>query len=176
MKALLCVNSVTANWQRMVTSRPKAHKLDIFRVLSRVDAKDTKFYDGLSDEEQKAFQPLVVMKWLSGTSDARQVYFLNEFLNPFIFSIPNHKQLLYQLMTICNSGKSRRYKWNKAKPKQSSKMPETIKVIQDTFRYSAKHSEDALPMLTNDDILEYAGHLGRQKDEISKIKKELKGR
>ena len=64
----------------------KKHKLDIFRVLDHTSRKDQKFYRELTDDEQKAYMPLVAMRWMTGTTDARQIYFLNELVNPFVFT------------------------------------------------------------------------------------------
>lgn len=154
----------------------KKHKLDIFRVLDRTSRKDQAFYHDLTEEEQKAYQPLVVMRWLSGTTDARQIFFLNELVNPFVFNFTKHKELLYQLMTVCTGGKPQRYYWNKALSKKSTKTPTVIGVIKEYFKYNTIHAIESLPLLTDDDILDYASQLGRQKEDIAKIKKELKSR
>lgn len=154
----------------------KKHGLDIFRTLGRINNKDREFYSNLSDEEKKAFQPFVVMRWMSGTKDERQIIFLNEFVNSMVYSSYNHKELLYFLMTICSSGKSQKYKWVKAKNKKSSNLTETLSVLREYFDYSSSEAINALPLLTDDDVLECAEFLGRQPDEIAKIKKELKAR
>ena len=108
----------------------KKHKLDIFRVLNHTSRKDISFFNQLTEEEQKAYQPLVVMRWLTGTTDARQIYFINELVNPFVFSLPNHKQLLYNLMTTCTTGTPQRYYWNKTLSKKTTGTPATISVIR----------------------------------------------
>ena len=95
-------------------------KLDIFRVLKNADLKNVDFFGKLTEEEQKAFQPFLVARWLSGTYSARQIYFINEIVNSLVFSLPNHKQLLWQLLTICTSGKQQRYIWNKLPSKVST--------------------------------------------------------
>lgn len=154
----------------------KKHGLDIFRTLDRINHKDQAFYDSLTDEEKKAFQPLVVMRWMSGCKDDRQIIFLNELVNSTVYSFYNHKQLAYDLMTVCSSGKSKRYQWLKARSKKSSTLPETISVIKEYFDYNSSEAYSTLPILTDDDILEYAEYLGRQPDEVAKIKKELKAR
>jgi hypothetical protein len=154
----------------------KNHKIDIFQVLNHISKKDKNFFKQLTDEEKKAFQPLIVMRWLTGTNDARQVYFINELVNPFVFSMYNHKELIYYLMTTCTRGKTQRYNWTKSSSKKSSATPSSVGVIKEYFNYSTLHAIEALPMLSNDDIMEYAEHLGRQKEDITKIKKELKTR
>ena len=154
----------------------KQFKLDIFNVLKQISTKNVNFYETLTEEEQKAFQPLVVMRWLTGTNDVRQIYFLNELVNPLTFPLSNHKQLLYYLMTICGSGQNQRYQWKKQKTKKNVKLPNTIGVIKQYFRYNSKEANEALPLLTNENILDYADQLGKQSDEIKLIKKELKTR
>lgn len=154
----------------------KKHKLDIFEVLNHVSKKDTTFLTRCDEEQQKAFQPLVVMRWLSGTKDARQIYFLNELVNPFVFNLQRHKQMLYNLMTTCTNGKSQRYYWNKTISKKSSGFPTTISVIREHYKYNTMQAIDVLPLLTDETIIDIADDLGRQKEDISKIKKELKKR
>ena len=154
----------------------KKYKLDVFQVLKHTDKKDIHFFSNLTEEEKKAYQPLVVVRWLSGTKDIRQIVFLNELVNKFTFAIPNHKELLYKLMTICTTGKPKKYYWNKTQSKKSSSTPTTVSVISEYYGYSTSKAIDAFPILSNDDILSCAEQLGRQKEEITKIKKELKTR
>lgn len=156
--------------------KAKKHKLNIFTVLDQISRKKLNYYDALSEEEQKAFVPLVVMRWLSGTRDARQVVFLNELVNPSVFSLHKHKKLLYLLMTLCTTGNGQRYFWNKTLSKRSSTTPMLNSIICEFFGYSSREAADALQLLSNNDILGYAEYLGKQPDEIRKIKKELKSR
>lgn len=159
-----------------MSETPKKHGIDIFRVLDHVSMKDANFYQSLPEQEQKAFQPLVVARWLTGTMNARQIYFLNELVNPFVFSLSKHKELLFDLMTICASGKKQRYFWNKAQSKKTTSTPECVSVVREFLGYNSIHAIEALPLLSDDDILDYAEQLGRQKEDIAKIKRELKGR
>ena len=158
----------------MVSQRK--HKLDIFKVLGRISSKDREFYGKLSEEEQKAIAPLVVMRWLSGTRSAQQIYFLNELVNPFVFSMHSHKDLLIKLMTICGPGRTQKYFWNKAQTKRTTSTPHIVGVIRDYFGYSSIEAMESLSLLDDDTILWYADELGRQPDEIKLIKKELKSR
>lgn len=154
----------------------KKHKFDIFDVLGKISSKDTTFFGNMTEEEQKALQPLIIMRWLSGTQSAQQIYFLNELVNPFVFSMYKHKELLVDLMTTCAPGRKQKYFWNKARGKASSSTPTTVGVIREYYRYGSKEAIEALPLLDDDDILWYAEQLGRQPDEIRTIKTELKNR
>lgn len=152
------------------------YKLNIFDVLGKLSKNNSAFYDNLSDEEQKALQPLVVMRWLSGTNSARQIFFLNELVNPLVFEFADHKKLLVQLMSVCTDGNFTKYQWKKTISKKGSSMPVSIGVIKEYFKYTSVQAKESLPLLSNDDVIDYAEQLGRQSDEIKTIKKELKTR
>jgi hypothetical protein len=153
----------------MTTTAPK---LDIFRVLNALNNKDVEFFNNLTEGEQKAFQPFLVMRWMSGTLDARQVYFINELVNPYAFSLASHKALIWDLLIVCNSGKSQRYTWNKLPASATSSQPVSARVVSQYFKYSIKDANDALKSLSKHDILDIAEDLGFQPDELAKIKKE----
>lgn len=157
-------------------AKAKQYKLDLFGFLSNVSRKNEKFYKTLSEEEIKEVSPLIMMRWLSGTNDARQIYFLNELVNPFVFTLGKHKELLVGLMTLCSSGRDQRYKFPKAKSKKTSKTPKAVEVIKEFFSYNTIDALEVLSMISNDDILSFAEQLGRQPPEITAIKKELKTR
>lgn len=160
----------------MPAKKTPNRKLDIFKTLGQISVKNVNFYTDLSEEEKKGFLPVVVTRWLSGTSSAKQIYFINELVNPFVFSLHKHPQLLYYLMTLCGPGKSQRYFWNKSASNKATTMPNAVSVVREQFGYNSRQALEAMPLLSNDDILEYAEDLGRQKDIITKLKKELKSR
>lgn len=148
--------------------------LDIFRVLAAADKKQADFYTSLTDDERKEFQPFLVTRWLTGTSDAAQVMLLNEYANPYMFSLTKHKQLLWQLLTIADSGKQRRYTWLKQPSKLETGRSNAVKVLREYYGYSVEEAASALNILTRAQVVELAEEMGWQADEIAKVKRELK--
>lgn len=154
----------------------KKRKLDLFGFLGQISRKNAKFYATLSEDEQKEVVPFVNMRWLTGTTDERQIFLLNELVNPFVFTLQKHKELLVHLMTISASGIDRRYKFNKVKSKKTTSTPKSVNVVKRIYGYNTLDALDALKILKNDEILSFAEQLGMQKPEIAAIKKELKTR
>ena len=115
-------------------------RLDIFRVLKALDAKEVGFFSSLTEDEKKDLQPFLVARWLSGTYSKQQVYLINEVANEYLFSLYKHKELLWFLMTICTTGKSQRYVWNKVVSRTSA-TPVTVNIIKQYFGYSSKDAE-----------------------------------
>lgn len=152
------------------------YKFDIFKLLERLSVKDKAFFDNMTPEDLKALQPLVLMRWMSGTTDTRQIFFLNELTNTMVFPLTKHKQLLLNLLMISSSGKAKRYFWNKAKNNKKTSTPHTIEVIKQYFGYSTIEAKEAMPLLNNEDILGYAAYLGLQDNTVKAVAKELKAR
>jgi hypothetical protein len=159
-----------------MTTAKKKRSLDLFSLLSRISTKKTDYYELLEDHEKKEFQPFVIMRWLTGTSDARQVFFMNELVNRFAFNLASHKSLLYKLMCVATSGKGQRYKWMKPASRKGASLTVCLQVIKQYYGYNTRQASDALMLLSNDALLGYAEELGMQKDDLSKLKKELKTR
>ncbi len=154
----------------------KKYKLDLFKLLDNISRKNIGYYDTLSDEEIKEISPLVVMRWLTGSNNAYQIYMLNELVNRFVFDLGKHKKILIYLMMICSAGTASRHKYIKKKGKNVTSTPKVVEIIKEYFDYSTKDSIEVLPLISNDDIISFAGELGRQKNEITIIRKELRTR
>lgn len=145
------------------------YKLDIFDLLTRLDSNRTDIFCQLTDEEKKAFAPLVVMRWMTGTSDEYQIIKLSEFVNPYVFSLGDHKHLLMRLLQCASSGRRKQYRWIALKG--SKKDSKRVKVISDYFQISTREAKDYI--VSSQEIISYAEDLGWQKSEISDLKKEL---
>lgn len=147
------------------------HKLNIFDVLKKLDTKQFNF-DLLDESEKKALQPYLIMKWLSCTSNELQIQLINEFVNPYVFNLFQDKQLLCDLLSVVTSGRTKRYQWIKSNSTHAK--PASIGVIKQYYQYNDCYANDALPLLSESDIIDMAEELGYQSADIKKIEKEWK--
>lgn len=165
-----------------MTTKKKKYKLDIFKLLGKISKDDKKYFDELSTEEQKAFVPRVVCQWLSGTSDKAQILGL-DYVNWYVDSLYKHPKLIYLLFCIAvneladektnNRKRNSRYKWIKLLSREKGKQ-EIVKLIQKEYGYSERDAIEVKDIFSDEDILELAKYHGYQKNEIAKIKKELR--
>ena len=51
-------------------------KPNLFDFLSRLSKGDVKYLQSLPEEHLKSFAPLVIMRWLTGTTDKKQIRYL----------------------------------------------------------------------------------------------------
>ena len=79
-------------------------------------------------------------------------------------------------MTLCGPKKAQRYQWNKTVSSKTTKFPVAVGVVRNQYGYNTRQALEAMPLLSDDDIKEHADDSGLQKDEITKLKKELKNR
>lgn len=148
------------------------HKLNIFQVLKEIDKKNVNFLSSLSTEDQKLFVPVVVTRWLTGTQHKQQVFLINELVNPYVFALYKHPKLLFNLMTVCSSGKTQRYQYAKNNNSHSNK-PTTIKTLQQYFGYSFKEAKRYVGILPPNELIEMAEELGWQQQDLNKLRTEL---
>jgi hypothetical protein len=151
----------------------KEYKLDLFGLLNQLDRKNFKAFDELPPESKKEASPLIIMRWLSGTSDQRQIIFLNELVNQVVFELGEHKQLLFKLLAIANSGKPRRYFWSGLKSNTRKNLKVSTALISEYYKCSFTEAQDYLKILSKEDVLQIAEKMGCQKEQIQIIKKEL---
>lgn len=150
-------------------------KLDIFELLRQINRGKLDIWDNLTEQQRKEFSPFMTMRWMIGTDDQRQVFFVNELVNPHLFVLQKHPELLLKLMAICASGEDYRYKFFKpANAKGAKSKP--LDVIREYYGYPTRQAKDAYNILTNDDILAMATELGYQKEDMRQLKNDLKGR
>ena len=163
-----------------MVAKKRVYKIDLFPLLRNISTKNIAYYDTLTEENLKEFSPYVIMRWLTGCSgadNARQIVYLNEFVNPYAFELnKNHKKLLYNLLTVCTSGRDCRYKFVKTNPKRQSEFPISVGIIQKMFDYSYRDANATVVLFTDENIINMGTQLGLQKTEITNLKKELRKR
>ena len=149
------------------------HKLDIFDVLRKISNSNMEYWNSLEEEQQKAFASVVILRWLS-SNNKFEIFMLNSLVNRYVFDLGKHKELLYNLMTICTIPNSR-YSWIKRQAKDV-KFPKSTKAVSEYLGYSIKETKNAIVLYNNEEILEICKELGYQKKDITDIKRELKVR
>jgi len=151
----------------------ESEKLNIFDVLKRINSKKTDF----TEAELKQLQPVVILRWLTGTSNEAQINIINSFANKHCWGLHKHKELLVNLMSTSTTGRFTKYQWLKRTTKKSSGSLSTINsVVAQYYNYSLRQASGAANMLNDDVIIRYAEELGLQKDQMTKLKKELRSR
>lgn len=149
------------------------YKLDIFKVLAELNAKNKHYFTSLSVDQQKSIVPLVIARWLSGTTSELQIILINELVNPYLFDLQKHPDLLWKLMASTTTTKGQRYKWNAAHPKSKAKLGIATKVVMEYFKYNSKDAARIVRVLPSTDIVEMAEELGWQITELNKLNTEL---
>ena len=148
------------------------YKVDIFDVLNRISCGEKDIWEKFSDEERKAISPLIVMRWLSGTGNARQIVYINTLVNHLIFACSKHPDLLFKLMASCTDKRPARYQWIGQKKSVGQKKL-CVEVIKQFYNYSNREALSVINLISKDDFIEMAEKLGWDKDAINKLKKEL---
>jgi hypothetical protein len=152
----------------------KEFKLDIFELLDQLNRRDLTIWSKLTEEQRKAFAPLVVERWMAGTSDKRQVVMINELVNPFVFELADHPELLMKLLSVANSGGRQRYQWMPMKAGKKTKLEHSVRAITEALSCTKSEAQEYTQLLDAEDIMTYAERMGWQKEELAKLKAELK--
>lgn len=146
--------------------------MDIFEILKQLNNKNISFWDDLSEKEQRGVAPLVLMRWLSGTTDPVQIMLLNEVVNPLIFLLAKHKKLLWCLLTVCTTNPHQRYTWSKIKY-AGGNQTNTVTCIKKYLKISSRRAAELVNLVKPSDIILMAEELGYTDQEINKINVEL---
>ena len=152
----------------------KERSLDIFTLLEQIDRKNYQIWDSLTEEQRKEFSPLVTLRWMAGTTDPVQLIFLNEIMNPTIFTLGDKKEFLLKLLTVCSNGKLKRYQWINYKVGGSKKMKKSVELIANHYKLGPKEAEDTRRLFNEEELIELAEANGWQKDEIKELLGELR--
>lgn len=143
------------------------NKLDIFETLKHIDDFDVDHFSELTEDQEKTLQPLVVMRWLSGTKDTKQITRINSVINPFVFSLHKEKKLLIRLLLCCSTSK-KMYTWNKRKKQEKTTLRSQL--IQEYYDCSVKESLIYEKSILLEDLISMAEELGYDNEQIKKLK------
>jgi hypothetical protein len=146
-------------------------EIDIFALLKAIDESDLETYSSFSDDQLKSVQPLVLMRWLSGCKNKEQIVAINTFINPVVFKLGKHKNLLVYSLMACSTG-PKSYQWKK-KESGTSRFPTISKMLCEYYGMSLREIESILPALSKDDIIGISDVINLDTEEKKKIKKEL---
>jgi len=103
-----------------------AVQIPLSKMLPALDRKDRDFYDNLTEEEQKAFSPFLIVKYsaaVTGSSDLENYYLTstNKRANINLFDLAKHKKLQWLMLTTASPGIGIvNHKWIKQKKKGKS--------------------------------------------------------
>ena len=150
-------------------------KVDIFKSFKQLNSLDLDFWEKLSSDEKKQVSPLVFTMWMQNSENDGQVLYLNEFINPYLFSsLKDRHDIAFTLLSLSSRGKQNRYSWVKRKSnKESSKIQNISKIIKEYFDVSERQVEYYLNGISASEFLEICNELGIQDDEKKKLKKEF---
>lgn len=145
---------------------------NIFDFFKLLDNCDLSKLSQLSEAEKKKLSPVVLIKWLASTPDKEHLLNLNAIVNPLIFGLYKHQDLLFKLMMACSNSKYKKYKWIKT-GNINSKHDNILSVISQYYNCSKTEADSYYKTLNNSDILEMCSELNLDITQIEKIKKEF---
>lgn len=147
---------------------------DLFAGLGQLSRRNMQYYSELKPELQKSAVPLVMSRWLTGTSDRLQLIRLNTFVNPYVFSLGQDKDLLFRLMAASCTGSTMRYQWIKS-PGAKTTIGLQEAVTTAYYECSRREAAEYLPCITGEQFIQMGEELGWSEDEMKKLKKEVEG-
>lgn len=149
-----------------------AVNVDIFEILKNIDLQDKDYFKSLSNDERKSVYFYLIQRWLTGTTNKKQILYVNSFCNNKVWKLYNEPDLLYYLMCASSIDGKKYYKWPAKKKKETR--TETVKMIMNYYKCAQKDAIDYIKILTIEDIEEMSLLSGLDKETINKIKKEIK--
>lgn len=158
-----------------------SNKLEIGTVLTNIANKNYGWFSTLSTEEQAAFEPFVVMQFLSSATTDEDYYIVavNEYLNKNFSIISRNKDLFYRICCVIGNGKYIKTKFirpPKGRKQGQSKISVLVSELM-TDSYSDDLAELFIrknPDYETADWLELAKFMEWSKNDIVKLEKELK--
>lgn len=161
------------------TEPKRTYKLDLMTVLEAADKGLKDFYLNLTEEEQKAFAPRVLIRWLSTLSDKSPykeyaILAVNDLVNLGMWGLTKHPELLWLLMTVAGTGKKQYHAWIPM-TKAASSTPKLDALIKEIWPHTNQQEKDMLKKIkTQEDWIDLAKQNGQDDKRIKELKDELK--
>ena len=139
---------------------------DLFEALSAIDRKDYGYYDRLTEEQKKKFNPFMMIKWFSSVKASlpiQQFHLLstNEFTNKYLFSENIYKNPKLQWLMLCASGLGQGKQFHQYIKTKDIYEDEKIKFLKIVYPDMKMSDLQILSLLiTNEDIEKYINDSG----------------
>ena len=114
--------------------------------------------------------------WMQNSKNDGQVLYLNEFVNPHLFTTLKGKEdIAFILLSLSSRGKQNQYSWVKrpSNKDKSAKADKVKEILMEYFEESEKNIGYYLQKLLPAEFVGICEDLGFQDDEIKKLKKEF---
>lgn len=97
-------------------NKKQVYKLDISKILSSIDMKIYNFYENLSPEDRKGYQPYILLRFMSSAPDQnnQHEYFceaVNTFANVGFWELSKHPELQHRILCSIANGRKTYHKW-----------------------------------------------------------------
>ena len=161
------------------TQAKRTYKLDIMTVLEAADRGAKDFYNNLTEEEQKAFAPRVLIRWLSAVSDKNNlqsysILAVNDLVNLGMYSLSKHPELIWLLMSVAGTGKKQYHQWIPM-AKSGITTPHLDKLIEQIYPHTNTTERNILKkMRLEEQWLQLARDAGYNDKSIRDLQNELK--
>lgn len=156
----------------------RTYKLDIGTVMEAADKGKREFYTNLTDEEKKSFVPVTAQRWLSDVRDrtkqAQYILNTNTLVNPYVFTLTKHHELLWLLMSVVGCGTKQYHGYIPTKSKRSStKLVDQM--LSEIYPYCNEDEWNIVKSLyTNDDLIQLAKDMSKDDKFIKDLTNEIK--
>ena len=149
-------------------------KLSINNEMAQLDAKNTDFYDELTEEERKKFSPYLMLRYaasVQGSPELQEWYLraTNERVNRNFFDLGHHPKLQWLTCTTVSPGiGSQRHYWQAAKKKDGGNS-KAVKFIIRLYPHLKQDEAELLAEInTEKDLKELARKMGMSDQDIKK--------
>lgn len=151
-------------------TKPKAKKLDIFRVLEKIDTRQKDYYSTLTEEEQKSMSMWVLTRWMSSTKGMAEHHLLmvNDIVNDEAPALSKYPELQWKLLCICGSGVKQFHQWV-APPKRIGKNRKEEILSEINPNLNRKEIELLSEITSDEELKDLMYDMGFQEKQVNEV-------